>query len=189
MGGDTHLGGEDFDNRMVDYFLQEFKRRHRKDMSENQRALRRLRTACERAKRTLSPQLKHTLKLILSLMVLISTPLSHVPVLRTSVWTISRNAWNPVKRFCVIQRLPRTKYMRLFWLVDQLVFLRSSLCFLNFSTGKNHANPSTLMKLSHMVPLCKLPSCRELTNLRSSPNFCCWMSLRFLLVLRQLEVS
>merc|ERR1712038_1397493 len=52
--GDTHLGGEDFDNRMVDYFLTDFKRRHRKDMSSNQRALRRLRTACERAKRTLS---------------------------------------------------------------------------------------------------------------------------------------
>jgi len=52
--GDTHLGGEDFDNRMVDYFMQEFKRRHRKDMSQNQRAIRRLRTACERAKRTLS---------------------------------------------------------------------------------------------------------------------------------------
>jgi L1 cell adhesion molecule like protein len=52
--GDTHLGGEDFDNRMVDYFLQDFKRRYRKDMSQNQRSLRRLRTACERAKRTLS---------------------------------------------------------------------------------------------------------------------------------------
>jgi len=52
--GDTHLGGEDFDNRMVDYFLQDFKRRHRKDMSSNNRSLRRLRTACERAKRTLS---------------------------------------------------------------------------------------------------------------------------------------
>jgi L1 cell adhesion molecule like protein len=52
--GDTHLGGEDFDNRMVDHFLQDFKRRFRKDMSTNQRALRRLRTACERAKRTLS---------------------------------------------------------------------------------------------------------------------------------------
>ena len=52
--GDTHLGGEDFDNRMVDFFLQDFKRRHRKDMSKNQRSLRRLRTACERAKRTLS---------------------------------------------------------------------------------------------------------------------------------------
>jgi len=52
--GDTHLGGEDFDNRMVDYFLQDFKRKYRKDMSQNQRSLRRLRTACERAKRTLS---------------------------------------------------------------------------------------------------------------------------------------
>jgi L1 cell adhesion molecule like protein len=52
--GDTHLGGEDFDNRMVEYFLQDFKKRFRKDMSTNQRALRRLRTACERAKRTLS---------------------------------------------------------------------------------------------------------------------------------------
>ena len=52
--GDTHLGGEDFDNRMVDYFVQDFKRNFRKDMSKNQRSLRRLRTACERAKRTLS---------------------------------------------------------------------------------------------------------------------------------------
>jgi len=52
--GDTHLGGEDFDNRMVNYFVEEFKRKHKKDMSTNKRALRRLRTACERAKRTLS---------------------------------------------------------------------------------------------------------------------------------------
>ncbi|KAL7692405.1 putative Heat shock protein 70 family [Plasmopara halstedii] len=52
--GDTHLGGEDFDNRLVEYFVAEFKRKHRKDLSVNQRALRRLRTACERAKRTLS---------------------------------------------------------------------------------------------------------------------------------------
>ncbi|KAL4176226.1 70-kilodalton heat shock protein [Phytophthora ramorum] len=52
--GDTHLGGEDFDNRLVEFFVQEFKRKHRKDMAQNQRALRRLRTACERAKRTLS---------------------------------------------------------------------------------------------------------------------------------------
>jgi len=52
--GDTHLGGEDFDNRMVDHFVAEFKRKHKKDLSGNKRALRRLRTACERAKRTLS---------------------------------------------------------------------------------------------------------------------------------------
>ncbi|XP_015753981.1 PREDICTED: heat shock cognate 71 kDa protein-like [Acropora digitifera] len=52
--GDTHLGGEDFDNRMVDYFKKEFKKKHKKDISDNKRAMRRLRTACERAKRTLS---------------------------------------------------------------------------------------------------------------------------------------
>ncbi|KAH8848686.1 Heat shock 70 kDa protein like [Schistosoma japonicum] len=52
--GDTHLGGEDFDNRMVNHCVQEFKRKNKKDISDNKRALRRLRTACERAKRTLS---------------------------------------------------------------------------------------------------------------------------------------
>lgn len=52
--GDTHLGGEDFDNRLVNHFVQEFKRKNKKDLSTNARALRRLRTACERAKRTLS---------------------------------------------------------------------------------------------------------------------------------------
>lgn len=52
--GDTHLGGEDFDNRMVNYFVEEFKRKHKRDIAGNKRAVRRLRTACERAKRTLS---------------------------------------------------------------------------------------------------------------------------------------
>eukprot|EP00916_Digyalum_oweni_P010995 GHVL01018270.1.p1 GENE.GHVL01018270.1~~GHVL01018270.1.p1 ORF type:complete len:637 (+),score=70.21 GHVL01018270.1:152-2062(+) len=52
--GDTHLGGEDFDSRLVDHFCQEFKRKYKKDLSGSPRALRRLRTACERAKRTLS---------------------------------------------------------------------------------------------------------------------------------------
>merc|ERR1711971_1067357 len=52
--GDTHLGGEDFDNRLVNHFSNEFKRKHKKDLSTNARALRRLRTACELAKRTLS---------------------------------------------------------------------------------------------------------------------------------------
>ena len=52
--GDTHLGGEDFDNRMVDHFVKEFQRKHKKNITSNKRALRRLRTACEKAKRTLS---------------------------------------------------------------------------------------------------------------------------------------
>ncbi|RUS27805.1 hsp71-like protein [Jimgerdemannia flammicorona] len=52
--GDTHLGGEDFDNRLVNHFVREFERKYKKDMSSNPRALRRLRTSCERAKRVLS---------------------------------------------------------------------------------------------------------------------------------------
>ncbi|AES98302.1 putative Heat shock protein 70 family [Medicago truncatula] len=52
--GNTHLGGEDFDSRMVNYFAEEFKKKNKVDITGNSRALRRLRTACKRAKRTLS---------------------------------------------------------------------------------------------------------------------------------------
>ncbi|RKP20691.1 heat shock protein 70 [Rozella allomycis CSF55] len=61
--GDTHLGGEDFDNRLVNHFCQEFKRKHKKDLSGNPRSLRRLRTACERAKRTLSSATQTTIEI------------------------------------------------------------------------------------------------------------------------------
>ncbi|CAI0420945.1 unnamed protein product [Linum tenue] len=61
--GDTHLGGEDFDNRLVSHFVAEFKRKNKKDISTNARALRRLRTACERAKRTLSSTSQTTIEI------------------------------------------------------------------------------------------------------------------------------
>jgi len=60
--GDTHLGGEDFDNRLVSWCVQEFKRKTKKDPTGNNRALRRLRTACERAKRTLSATTETTIE-------------------------------------------------------------------------------------------------------------------------------
>ena len=52
--GDTHLGGEDFDRRLMEHFLLEFKRKHKVDISQNKRAVRRLQTACENAKKALS---------------------------------------------------------------------------------------------------------------------------------------
>ena len=52
--GDTHLGGEDFDNLLMQHFMTEFKRKHKVDITGNKRSLRRLKTACEKAKRTLS---------------------------------------------------------------------------------------------------------------------------------------
>jgi L1 cell adhesion molecule like protein len=61
--GDTHLGGEDFDNRLVNHFVQEFKRKYKKDITGNARALRRLRTAAERAKRTLSATAQTTIEI------------------------------------------------------------------------------------------------------------------------------
>lgn len=61
--GDTHLGGEDFDQRMMDHFCKEFKRQHKHDITTSDRAVRRLRTACERAKRTLSSSTKANIEI------------------------------------------------------------------------------------------------------------------------------
>jgi heat shock protein 1/8 len=62
VSGDTHLGGEDFDNRMLKHFVEIFKRHHKEDISGNVKALRRLRTACERAKRILSSTAETTIE-------------------------------------------------------------------------------------------------------------------------------
>lgn len=61
--GNTHLGGEDFDNRLVDFFVQEFKRKADEDISINKRAMRRLRTAAEKAKRALSSSSQASIEL------------------------------------------------------------------------------------------------------------------------------
>ena len=61
--GDTHLGGSDFDNILVQHFAQEFKRKHKTDLLQNKKSVRRLRTAAERAKRTLSSSTTATVEL------------------------------------------------------------------------------------------------------------------------------
>lgn len=61
--GDTHLGGEDFDQALVNYFAEEFKRKYKKDLTGNERSLRRLRTSCERAKRSLSSSTQATVEI------------------------------------------------------------------------------------------------------------------------------
>eukprot|EP00833_Pecoramyces_ruminatium_P008004 jgi/Orpsp1_1/1182036/evm.model.c7180000079598.1 len=54
FSSNSHFGGDDFDDRLVKSLVNEFKKKHKKDLSMDDRSLRRLRTACERAKRTLS---------------------------------------------------------------------------------------------------------------------------------------
>jgi heat shock protein 1/8 len=61
--GDSRLGGEDFDNRLVHHFAQEFKRKHKKDLTENKRAMRRLKTSCENVKKNLSSSTQATIEI------------------------------------------------------------------------------------------------------------------------------
>ena len=61
--GDSHLGGEDFDNYLVNHFVKEFKRKHKKEITDNPRALRRLRTSCEKAKRNLSSSTQSSIEI------------------------------------------------------------------------------------------------------------------------------
>ncbi|KAK2420520.1 heat shock cognate 70 kDa protein [Trifolium repens] len=61
--GDTHLGGQDFDNTMVNHFVKEFSRKNKIDISRDPRALRRLKTACEKAKRILSSNTDTTIEI------------------------------------------------------------------------------------------------------------------------------
>ena len=62
-GGDTHLGGEDIDNKIVNYVIEEFKKKYKIDLSDNKKALRRIKTVGERAKRTLSSSVQTTIEL------------------------------------------------------------------------------------------------------------------------------
>ena len=61
--GDTHLGGQDFDNTMVNHFVKEFSRKHKIDISGDPKALRRLKSACEKAKRILSSSTETTVEI------------------------------------------------------------------------------------------------------------------------------
>ncbi|KAI9866628.1 MAG: Heat shock protein ssb1 [Trichoglossum hirsutum] len=61
--GDTHLGGQDFDAALLEHFRKEFQRKTKKEITDDPRAIRRLRTACERAKRTLSTVTQTTVEI------------------------------------------------------------------------------------------------------------------------------
>ncbi|KAI9784811.1 MAG: Heat shock protein ssb1 [Geoglossum umbratile] len=61
--GDTHLGGQDFDTALLEHFRKEFLRKTKKEITGDARAIRRLRTACERAKRTLSTVTQTTVEI------------------------------------------------------------------------------------------------------------------------------
>ena len=152
--GDTHLGGEDFDNRLVNFFCQEFKRKHKKDISSNPQALRRLRTACERAKRPRKLRLKSTR----STRALISTPRLRVPGSKNCARIFSAAPSTPSKKSSRIQRSTRLTFTKLFLLAVLLEFPISSSWYPITSMAKNPTRASTQTKLLPTVLLSRLPS-------------------------------
>lgn len=94
--GDTHLGGEDFDNALLEHFKKEFERKHKLDISDDARALRRLRSACERAKRTLSSVTQTTVEVDSLFQV---SRLRYAPRLKHSTDSSSETTGNRFLRF------------------------------------------------------------------------------------------
>ena len=91
--GDTHLGGEDFDQRIMEYFIKLIKRKHGKDISSDSKAVQKLRREAERAKRTLSNQ--HQVRVEIEALFDESISLNHSPgpVLKSSTMTFSAKPW------------------------------------------------------------------------------------------------
>ena len=89
--GDTHLGGEDFDNRIVNHFVEICKRQHKVDISDNSKALRRLRSACEKSKRILSSAIETDIEVNSLYKGIYFFQLLLVPNLRNSIWICSRS--------------------------------------------------------------------------------------------------
>ena len=89
--GDTHLGGEDFDNRIVNHFVEICKRQHKVDISDNSKALRRLRCACEKSKRILSSAIETDIEVNSLYKGIDFFQLLLVPNLRNSIWICSRS--------------------------------------------------------------------------------------------------
>merc|ERR1739848_832133 len=182
--GDTHLGGEDFDDRLVNHFVNEFKRKHKKDLSSNARALRRLRTAWSVPSAPSPPPHRPPLRLTLCSRVLTSTPPSPVPVSRSFARISSVAPPPPSTASSPTPRSTSPRSTRSSSSVDLPAFPASRSSSPTTSTERSPTSPSTLMRLLLTV----LPFC--LVTLLPSPptRFCCSTLPRCLSVSRPLVV-
>lgn len=170
--GDTHLGGEDFDNCLVNHFIQEFKRKYKKTLSDNKTSLRPLRTACERAMRTLSSSTQASVEIDSLYDGIDSYSITRARFEELCA-DLFRGTVDPVLSRSRTPSLVRAKFKRSCLLEDPAVFPKSKSCSLTFSTVMSSTKPSTLMKLLPMAPLPKLLS-SLLTNLKLSKT-CCFL--------------
>ena len=140
---DIRLGGEDFDNCLVNFFIQEFKRKHKKDISSNPGALHRLRTACERTKRTLS-----------------LAPQTSIEIDHSRI---------PSRKSSGIPRSAKPTSTKLSSSVVPVVFhILSSWCRISSMAWNSTLRVSTLMKLSHTVQVAILSAHQRRLKICSS---------------------
>jgi len=156
--GDTHLGGEDFDNTLLEHFKKEFERKNKLDISDDPRAMRRLRSACERAKRTLSSVTQTTVEVdSLFQGTDFSASISRARFEEINATTF-RSTLDPVEKVLKDAKMDRARSTISFSLEDLPVSLRSNPSFPSSSVDVNSTSPSTPMRPSLTVPPFKLPS-------------------------------
>jgi L1 cell adhesion molecule like protein len=135
--GDTHLGGEDFDNRMVNHFIAEFKRKHKKDLASNPRALLVSERPVSEQRGPSHRAVKPLSRLTRSSRESISTPTSLVPVLRNFARIFSVPPWTPLKSHFVMPKWTSHQCTTSCWSEDLLVSQRSRSFSLISSLAKN----------------------------------------------------
>eukprot|EP00091_Calanus_sinicus_P017288 TRINITY_DN3731_c0_g1_i1.p1 TRINITY_DN3731_c0_g1~~TRINITY_DN3731_c0_g1_i1.p1 ORF type:complete len:426 (+),score=139.06 TRINITY_DN3731_c0_g1_i1:178-1455(+) len=153
--GDTHLGGEDFDQRVMEYFLKLIKKKTGKDIRSDKRATQKLRREVEKAKRALSSA--HQTRIEIESLVEgadFSETLTRAKFEELNM-DLFKNTMKPVQQVLKDAELTKKKLMTLFLLVVQQGFQKSSSLSRNFLMEKSQEVESTLMKLLLKEPLSK----------------------------------
>ncbi|KAI8566569.1 hypothetical protein RHMOL_Rhmol02G0050700 [Rhododendron molle] len=146
-GGDTHLGGEDFDNRMVNYFIEQFKKKHKKDISGNPRALRKLKFFCERAKRNISWSAETIIEMdALHEGIDFYSTLTRAKFEELNM-DLFRKCMESVKKCLTDAKMDKSSVTTSFLLVGPLGFPRSGNCCRISSMGRSFAKALTQMRL------------------------------------------
>ena len=176
--GDTHLGGEDFDQRLMNHFVQEFKRKHKKDITGNPRALRRLRTSCERAKRTLSSTAQTSIE-IDSLFegVDFYTSITRARFEELNM-DLFRKCMEPVEKCLRDSKIDKNSVHEIVLVGGSTRIPKVQTLLSDFFNGKSCASPSTPTRLSPTAPPSRLPSspvratrrCRTSSSSTSPPS-------------------
>ncbi|TKC37809.1 hypothetical protein EI555_007389 [Monodon monoceros] len=186
--GDTHLGGEDFDNWMVNHFIAEFKCKHKKGISENKKAVRRLHIACEHAKCTLFSSTQATIEidsLYEGINFYTSITCARFEELNADLF---RGTLDPVEKALQDAKLDKSQIHDIVLVGSSTRIAKNQKLLQDFFSGKElnkSINPDEAVAYGAAVQAAILSG----DNLKMFKTCCCWMSLLFPLELKLLVES